>query len=284
MQTLKFYLIFFLSFYLESRSYIDYESPYHPVVGTEGMVVSQNYLSSEIGVEILNKGGNAVDAAVAVGFSLAVTLPRAGNLGGGGFMLVYIKERDEIFFIDYRSSSPLNSNLENIFGLSTNSNKKLESLPKDFDEDKYELVNTGYKAPAVPGTVAGLLEAHKQFGKLPLEEILKPVIEQAKEGIRVTYDLHKAIESTPRLEIDKESRNIYFENNKPLKENSIFIVPGLANTITLIAENGRDGFYKGETAEKILAAMKNNGGLFSKEDLERYGDLEILKPEELFGF
>ena len=270
MQTLKFYLIFFLSFYLESRSYIDYESPYHPVVGTEGMVVSQNYLSSEIGVEILNKGGNAVDAAVAVGFSLAATLPRAGNLGGGGFMLVYIKEKDEIFFIDYRSSAPLNSNLENIFDLSSNSNKKLESLPKNFDEDKYELVNTGYKASAVPGTVAGLLEAHKQFGKLALQEILEPVIKQAKEGITVTYDLHKAIESTPRLEFDKESRNIYFENNKPLKENSTFIVPGLANTITLIAKNGRDGFYKGETAEKILAAMKNNGGLFSKEDLESY--------------
>jgi gamma-glutamyltranspeptidase/glutathione hydrolase len=270
MQTLKFYLIFFLSFYLESRSYIDYESPYHPVVGTAGMVASQNYLSSEIGVEILNKGGNAVDAAVAVGFSLAATLPRAGNLGGGGFMLVYIKEKDEIFFIDYRSSSPLNSNLENIFGLPTNSNKKLQSLPKNFDEDKYELVNTGYKASAVPGTVAGLLEAHKKFGKLSLEQILKPVIKQAKEGVEVTYDLHKAIDSSPRLKSDKESKNIYFKNNKPLEENSIFIVPGLANTITLIAENGRDGFYKGETAEKIVTAMKNNGGLFSKEDLESY--------------
>ena len=92
------------------QSYIDYVSPFHPVVGNSGMVASQNVLSSEIGIEILNKGGNAVDAAVAVGFSLAITLPRAGNLGGGGFMLVYIKERDEIFYIDYRSRSPLNSN------------------------------------------------------------------------------------------------------------------------------------------------------------------------------
>jgi gamma-glutamyltranspeptidase/glutathione hydrolase len=270
MHTLKFYLIFFLSFFLESRSYIDYESPYHPVVGTSGMVASQNYLSSEIGVEILNKGGNAVDAAVAVGFSLAATLPRAGNLGGGGFMLVYIKDRDEIFFIDYRSSSPLNSNLENIFDLSINSNKQLESLPKNFNEDKYELVNTGYKASAVPGTVAGLLEAHKQFGKLSLEEILKPVIKQAKEGVEVTYDLHKAIDSTPRLKSDEESRNIYFKDNKPVEENSIFIIPGLANTISLIAKNGRDGFYKGETAEKIISAMNNNGGLFTNQDLESY--------------
>ena len=270
MHTFKFYLIFLFSLFLESRSYIDYESPYHPVVGTSGMVASQNYLSSKIGVEILNKGGNAVDAAVAVGFSLAATLPRAGNLGGGGFMLVYIKDRDEIFFIDYRSSSPLNSNLKNIFEISTNSNKKIEFLPSNFDENKYELVNTGYKASAVPGTVAGLLEAHKQFGKLSLEEILKPVIKQAKEGIEVTYDLHKAIDSTPRLKSDDESRNIYFKDNNPLEENSIFIVPGLANTISLIAKNGRDGFYKGETAEKIVTAMKNNGGLFSKEDLESY--------------
>ena len=270
MQTFKFYLIFFLSLFLESRSYIDYESPYHPVVGISGMVASQNYLSSEIGVEILNKGGNAVDAAVAVGFSLAATLPRAGNLGGGGFMLVYIKDRDEIFFIDYRSSSPLNSNLENIFDLSINSNKQLESLPKNFNENKYELVNTGYKASAVPGTVAGLLEAHKQFGKLSLEEILKPVIKQAKEGVEVTYDLHKAIDSTPRLKSDEESRNIYFKDNKPLEENSIFIIPGLANTISLIAKNGRDGFYKGETAKKIISAMNNNGGLFTNQDLESY--------------
>ena len=96
---------------ISQQSYIDYVSPYHPVVGNSGMVVSQNYLSSDIGIEILNKGGNAVDAAVAVGFSLAITLPRAGNLGGGGFMLIYLKERDEIFYIDYRSKSPLNSSI-----------------------------------------------------------------------------------------------------------------------------------------------------------------------------
>ena len=187
------------AFLVNSRSYIDYESPYHPIVGSSGMVVSQNNLSSDIGLEILNKGGNAIDAAVAVGFSLAVTLPRAGNLGGGGFMLVYIKEKDEIFYIDYRSSSPLNANLENIFNIYNSGEKQYEVVPKNFDENKFDVLETGYKASAIPGTVAGLLEAHANFGRLELKEILAPVIAQASNGIKVTYDLHKAIESTPRL-------------------------------------------------------------------------------------
>jgi gamma-glutamyltranspeptidase/glutathione hydrolase len=266
----KLYLIFFLSIFLESRSYIDYESPYHPIIGTSGMVVSQNHLSSDIGIEILDMGGNAVDAAVAVGFSLAVTLPRAGNLGGGGFMLVYIKELNEIFFIDYRSQSPLNSNIENIFNIVSDSGKKLETIPQNFDYDKFELVNIGYKAPAVPGTVAGLLEAHSRFGRLPLKKILKPVIKQASQGVLVSYDLHKAIESTPRLNEDIESKKIFFPNNNPINENSVLVIEGLAKTFELIANNGRDGFYKGETAKKIINAMNTNGGLFTLKDLENY--------------
>ena len=266
----KYFLSIVFALSLNSRSYIDYETPYHPVVGDAGMVVTQNFLSSQIGVDILNMGGNAVDAAVAVGFSLAATLPRAGNLGGGGFMLVFIKEKDEIFFIDYRSASPLNSNLENIFELINTTTTQLKTLPKNFNEDKFNIVNTGYKASAVPGTVSGLLQAHSAFGKLSLEQILKPVIKQAKEGVLVTYDLSKAIESTPRLYEDKESRKIYYRNGKPLEENTLFIIPGLAETISLIAQNGRNGFYQGETAKKIVDSMKLNNGLFSLDDLSNY--------------
>ena len=270
---MKFYQLLFLfvpCIFVESRSYIDYESPYHPVVGESGMVVSQNYLSSDIGIQILNQGGNAIDAAVAVGFSLAVTLPRAGNLGGGGFMLVYIKERDEIFYIDYRSSSPLNSNLEELFNIINTSDKPFKTIPKNFDDNKFDILDIGYKASAIPGTVAGLLEAHANFGKLELNQILDPVIELANEGIRVTYDLHKAIESTPRLSFDQESKNIYFKDNLPIKENSILKLNDLANTIFLISKNGRDGFYKGVTAKKIVKAMNTNGGFFTLKDLESY--------------
>jgi gamma-glutamyltranspeptidase/glutathione hydrolase len=270
-------LIITFSINTSSRSYIDYESPYHPVVGKSGMVVSQNYLSSDIGIEILSMGGNAVDAAVAVGFSLAITLPRAGNLGGGGFMLVYIKEKDEIFYIDYRSKSPLNSNLENIFNIKDDSGKNYETVPKNFDSKKYDLVDTGYKASAVPGTVAGLLEAHSRFGKLKLKDILEPVIKQAKQGIVVSYDLSKAIESTPRLANDPESKKIYFDNDTPIQQYSLLKLPDLANTLTLISKHGRDGFYKGETAKKIVEAMQKNNGLMSLNDFSDY-KAYIKKP------
>ena len=270
MNSLKFFVLISLSITLSSRSYIDYESPYHPIVGTSGMVVSQNNLSSDLGLEILNMGGNAIDAAVAVGFSLAVTLPRAGNLGGGGFMLVYLKESEEIFYIDYRSKSPLNSNLENIFEILNKTNKPLTTVPEDFDYDLFDLLDEGYKASALPGTVAGLLEAHSRFGKLSLKKVLTPVIKQATDGIVVSYDLHKAIESTPRLLKDPESKRIYFKNNEPIQENSILKLPDLAQTISLIAEKGKDGFYKGVTAKKVVQAMNKNNGLISIDDFNTY--------------
>ena len=277
MTHIKILFLACISIPLLTGSYIDYESPFHPVVGTSGMVVSQNNLSSDLGLEILNMGGNAIDAAVAIGFSLAVTLPRAGNLGGGGFMLVYIKESEEIFYIDYRSKSPLNSNLENIFEIINKTNKPLTTVPEDFDYDLFDLLDEGYKASALPGTVAGLLEAHSRFGKLSLKKVLTPVIKQATDGIVVSYDLHKAIESTPRLLKDPESKRIYFKNNKPIQENSILKLPDLAKTITLIAEKGRDGFYKGVTAKKVVQAMNKNNGLISIEDFNTY-EPYIRKP------
>ena len=258
----KIVLVFiFITQINAQQSYIDYVSPYHPVLSSKGMVVSQNNLSSDIGRDILNMGGNAVDAAVAVGFSLATTLPRAGNLGGGGFMLVYIKERNEVFFIDYRSSSPLNSNIKDIF------NKK---LPRDYKRTNFDLVKKGYKASAIPGSVAGLLDAHSAFGKLPLSKILEPVIKQAEEGISVTYDLHKAIESSDQLREDAESKKIYFINDQPLPVGSLMKRPDLASTFKEISKSGKSGFYKGVIAQKFIDAMKANNGFFTLEDLKTY--------------
>ena len=246
---------------LNSTDYIDYLHPFHPTKSKDGMVVSQSALSSDIGVKILNMGGNAVDAAVAVGFSLATTLPRAGNLGGGGFMLIYLKEREEIFYIDYRSKSPKNSSIEKLLGT--------KKIP-DRNSSLWERVDYTYLASAVPGTVYGLIEAHKNFGSLDLEQIMQPVIEQAENGIVVSSDLNYVIEVTPQLRADKESLSIYFRDGKALEESSIMKRPDLANTFKEISKNGTKGFYEGEIAEKIVDAMKKNNGLITTEDLKNY--------------
>ena len=256
-----FSLILFFSYLHSGQDYIDYPHPFHPTASKSGMVVSQNILSSEIGIEILDMGGNAVDAAVAVGFSLATTLPRAGNLGGGGFMLIYLKEKDEVFYIDYRSKSPRNSSIEKLLGT--------KEIP-DRDSQRWERVDYTYLASAVPGTVYGLLEAHKNFGKLSLQDIMKPVISQAEEGIVVSSDLSYVIGVTPQLKSDKESFAIYFEDDEPLKEFSIMKRPDLASTFQQISKNGAKGFYEGEVANKIVDAMNKNNGLITHEDLKNY--------------
>ena len=256
-----FSLILFFSYLHSGQDYIDYPHPFHPTASKSGMVVSQNTLSSEIGIEILDMGGNAVDAAVAVGFSLATTLPRAGNLGGGGFMLIYLKEKDEVFYIDYRSKSPRNSSIEKLLGT--------KEIP-DRDSQRWERVDYTYLASAVPGTVYGLLEAHKNFGKLSLQDIMKPVISQAEEGIVVSSDLSYVIGVTPQLKSDKESFAIYLEDDEPLKEFSIMKRPDLASTFQQISKNGAKGFYEGEVANKIVDAMNKNNGLITHEDLKNY--------------
>ena len=258
----RFLIVFVISFNAWAQnSYIDYPSPYHPTINQRGMVVSQNIDSSKIGIEILNMGGNAIDAAVAVGFSLAVTLPRAGNLGGVGFMLVYLKQRNEIIAIDYLGSSPRNSNIQDLFGV---------TLPRNYEKADRDIVRYGYKASTIPGTVSGLIEAHTNFGRLPLSSVLKPVIEQARNGIRVSYDLHMALGSEPQLGRDQESRKIFFRNGSAVAENTILKREDLAQTLEQIATKGKKGFYEGEVAQKIVDAMNNNGGFISLEDLKNY--------------
>ena len=258
---MKFLSLILFASYIQSTDYIDYPHPFHPTTSSSGMVVSQSALSSDIGVKILDMGGNAVDAAVAVGFSLATTLPRAGNIGGGGFMLIYLKDKDEVFYIDYRSKSPKNSSIEKLLGT--------KKIP-DRNSKRWERVDYTYLASGVPGTVYGLLEAHKNFGKLDLKEIMKPVIEQAENGIIVSSDLNYVIEVTPQLKSDQESLSIYFKNGEPLKEFSTMKRPDLANTFREISKYGIKGFYEGAIAEKIVEAMSANDGLITYEDLKDY--------------
>ena len=258
----KFIIVILFSISLQSgQDYIDYPHPFHPTSSSGGMVVSQSALSSDLGVKILDMGGNAVDAAVAVGFSLAITLPRAGNLGGGGFMLVYIKEKDELFYIDYRSQSPRNASIEKLLGV--------KQIP-DRDSELWNRVDYTYLASGIPGTVYGLLEAHENFGKLDLKKIMEPVIEQAENGIVVSKDLSYVIEVTPQLRSDKESFSIYFKDGEPLKEFSVFKRPDLANTFREISKNGTKGFYEGVVADKIVKAMEVNNGLITYDDLKNY--------------
>jgi gamma-glutamyltranspeptidase/glutathione hydrolase len=252
-------LIFFLLLFVSINAwgqvrYIDYPSPFHPTIGSSGMVVSQNQASSDIGIEILNMGGNAIDAAVAVGFSLATTLPRAGNLGGGGFMLVYLSDEKKTIAVDFRSAAPKNL-----------SNNDFLFLKKNYDQRRY-----GYKASGVPGTVAGLLQTHERYGKLPLKKILQPVIKQAQKGIQVSYDLNQAIGSADQINLDSESENIYYQNGDPVKEHLVMKRPDLAWTFREIAKNGKEAFYTGSIAKKIVQAMKQNGGYISAKDLKEY--------------
>ena len=235
-------------------SYIDYLSPFHPTIGQSGMVVSQNQASSDIGIQILDMGGNAVDAAVAVGFSLAITLPRAGNLGGGGFMLVYLKDEDKTIAVDFRSASPKNITQDDFLFLKNN-----------YDQRRY-----GYKASGVPGTVAGLIQTHERYGKLPLRRILKPVINQARKGLDVSYDLNQAIGSANQIALDVESTKLYLQDNNPILEHSKMIRKDLAWTINEIAKNGDEAFYEGSIAKKIIQAMNENGGYISAKDLREY--------------
>jgi len=235
-------------------SYIDYLSPFHPTIGQTGMVVSQNQASSDIGIQILDMGGNAVDAAVAVGFSLAITLPRAGNLGGGGFMLVYLQEEQKTIAVDFRSAAPKDIQQDDFLFLKNN-----------YDQRRY-----GYKASGVPGTVAGLIETHEKYGKLSLKEILRPVIDQAEKGIAVSYDLNQAIGSARQIALDLGSSQIYLKDGSPVPEHSRMARKNLAWAITEIANKGQKAFYEGSIAKKIVKAMEDNGGYISATDLKEY--------------
>ena len=259
-------IIFFTSYgvYPNNLPIIEYNSINHPVISKTGMVVSQRQSASEIGAEILRKGGNAVDAAVATGLALAVVLPRAGNLGGGGFMVVYLKDADKTITIDYRERAPALAHRDLFLDEKGNYDK---------NKAQFSLLSAG-----VPGTVAGLHLALTKYGTMSWEEVLEPSIKLAEEGFAVPYDLANILASSrykKRLSSNIAAAESYYKKDKSNYEaGETLKLPDLAWTLRQLAEYGPDAFYKGEIAKKIVQEMERNNGLITFEDLENYKAVE----------
>jgi len=236
-----------------TQTTLDYQNRIHPEISSDFMVVSQNTHATEAGYEILIKGGNAVDASVAVGFALAVTLPRAGNLGGGGFVLIYDKEKDDVTSIDYRSAAP-------------------KSATSDLFIQDDSVVRFGHLVNAVPGSVAGLLKAHQDHGTMPLADLLMPAIRLARDGFEVTHDLNYVLEWGKESMLSNEASNnkFYKANKDPIEIKSTFKQPNLAKSLFMISKKGADVFYRGEIAKWISEESLANGGLITLEDMASY--------------
>ncbi|MDA9805141.1 gamma-glutamyltransferase [Gammaproteobacteria bacterium] len=225
--------------------------------GKNGMVTTQHFLATAVGEKILNSGGNAYDAAIAVGFTLAVVLPRAGNIGGGGFMVIHDSTLNKQFSIDYREKAPIKSD-------------KDMYLNSDGTFNNQKLSTFGYLASGVPGTVAGLWEVHSKFGSLEWSKLLEDAIYYAENGFYITpYLSDMLVKYESKLSFYQETKKIFQKNNQDFK-NKKLVQKDLAKTLKLIAQYGRDGFYLGSVAEKIHTQMQLNGGLITKDDLENY--------------
>ena len=238
-----------------------------PTYAKNGMVTSASMIASEVGRDVLKRGGNAIDAAVATAFALAVTWPSAGNIGGGGF-IVYADKNGKATTIDFREKAPLAAT-EKMY-LDSNGN-----VIKDLNHE-------GILSVGVPGTVAGLYLAHSKYGKLPWADLVDPAVRLASKGFSFTYALHQQSKNL-KSEFDKypSTQKVMYKNGTTLFEpGEIWKQPDLANVLKKIKKKGRDGFYKGEVAKKLADFMRANGGLITEEDLLKY---EAIEREPLTG-
>lgn len=230
--------------------------PKQAVRAAHGMVVTDEELGSQAGVEILKRGGNAVDAAVATAFALAVAEPAAGNIGGGGFMLIRLAD-GKTAFLDYRETAPGKATRDMYLG-------------KDGKLDEEASV-IGYRSVAVPGTVAGLESALKSYGTMKLAEVIAPAVRLAEDGFAVGEKLAAELEEeSPGLQAFPTSKRIFLNGGRLLKAGETLRQPELAATLKRIAQNGTAEFYRGETAHMLADEMANNGGILSLDDLGNY--------------
>ena len=238
-----------------------------PLRVKNGIVTSASRLASDAGVSALKQGGNAVDAAITTAFALAVTLPSAGNIGGGGFM-VYHGEDGHATTFDFREKAPLAANERMYLGLDGNV----------IDNSNH----IGMLAIGVPGTVAGLWKAHQELGSLPWADLVAPAVKLAREGIPMSYSLYSGFaRSKGRFDQYPSTAAKFFKADGSLYElGETWYQPDLAHTLELIQDNGADGFYKGENASRLAGFMADNGGLITEEDLLKY---EAVEREPIRG-
>ncbi len=247
----------------EKAAIIQYDTLHHPVIGKKGMVVSQRAVASEVGADILKRGGNAVDAAVAVGFALAVPLPHAGNLGCCGFILVHLAKENRTIALDYREMAPAAAHRDMFLDRDGN---------LDEQKARFSLLSAG-----VPGTVAGLSFALDHYGTMTLSEVIEPAIQLAEQGITVSYDLSDRIKERPRLRTPSTCK-IYFKKDCiPYEAGERLVQKDLAWSLRQIQKNGPDAFYKGAIARKISREMKRQEGLITMKDLAAYHPV-VRKP------
>nr|WP_315263537.1 gamma-glutamyltransferase [Moraxella osloensis] len=240
---------------------------FHPVYGKNGMVASEQGLATQVGLDILKQGGNAIDAAVAVGFALAVVLPNAGNIGGGGFMVLHDDKTGKDVAIDFREIAPAKAS-------------------RDMYLDNQGNVIDGkslftHDASGVPGTVAGMEYALKKWGTMPFSKVLEPAIKLADKGFIVSDVLAQTLkEEKSTLGKWSASKAIFFKNGEPLKSGDLLVQKDLAKSLRLIAKQGAKAFYQGEIATKIAKEMQSHGGTMTLEDLKAY---KVVERQPIIG-
>jgi len=235
------------------KALTDYGSVHHPVLSKGGMVSAQDRLAAEVGRDILGRGGNAIDAAVATGFALAVTHPQAGNLGGGGFMLVNLAKRGEVVAIDFREMAPARASRDMYLG---------SDGEVDNQRAQYSHLSAG-----VPGTVMGMLDALESYGTMTRRQVMGPAIRLASKGFIMSPVLAESLEShREQLSADPSSIDYFLGRQAGTR----FVQNDLAASLRRIRDKGPDGFYKGKTADLIVAEMESGSGVITHDDLEEY--------------
>ncbi|UCF06383.1 MAG: gamma-glutamyltransferase [bacterium] len=238
-----------------------------PAVARNGMVVSTDRLASKAGLEILKKGGNAIDAAIATAFAMAVTYPSCGNIGGEGFLLYYGND-GVVSAIDFRTQAPAAATQKMFL------NEKGTGYKKSHIKGLH--ITDSPVSVGIPGTVAGLALAHRKFGRLPWSDLIEPAVELAVKGFPVSERLHNEMKDSRKYFLKYTSSTKFFlkENKKVYEAGEIWRQPDLAETLKRIQEHGEGEFYTGQTAELIAASMKEHGGLITVEDLKNYRAIE----------